>query len=70
MNRLGHHGERSVKEFAVDTDGILNKGVASSTEEEWMRADVYRRSRQFEATFVGAFLTPGQNVSVKCDHMV
>ncbi len=39
VNRLGHQAERSVK------DDTLDKDVASSTEEERMGADVYRRSR-------------------------
>ena len=43
VNRLGHQAERSVKDLAVDTDDILDKDVASSTEEERMRADVHGR---------------------------
>ena len=43
VNRLGHQAEHSVKDFAVDTDDILDKYLASSTEEERMGADVHRR---------------------------
>jgi len=68
-HRLRRHADRPVKKWLVDTDDTLVK-VPSSTEEERMRADVYRGSRQFEPDFVGAFLTSGKNVSVKHDHMM
>jgi hypothetical protein len=38
---VGHQAERSVKDLVVDTDDILDKDVASSTEEERMGADVH-----------------------------